>query len=58
MTALAFSSVPASVASPIISLQAVVAVVLGGVVLDEDGLALRLAAAGSATVGVALIALG
>ncbi|WP_137290826.1 EamA family transporter [Natronorubrum halophilum] len=58
LTALAFSSVPASVASPIISLQAVVAVVLGGIVLGEDRLALRLVAAGSAAVGVALIALG
>lgn len=58
VTALAFSAVPASVASPIISLQAVVAVVLGGILLGEDGLALRLAAAGSAVVGVALIAVG
>lgn len=58
LTALAFSTVPASVASPIISLQAVVAVVLGGIILGEDRLALRLVAAGSAALGVALIALG
>ena len=55
-TSLAFSLVPASVASPIINTQAVVAVVLGGVVLREEAFGIRLAAAGLAVVGVGLIA--
>ncbi len=55
-TSLAFSAVPASVASPIINTQAVVAVVLGGVVLREEAFGIRLAAAGLAVVGVGLIA--
>jgi drug/metabolite transporter (DMT)-like permease len=55
-TSLAFSLVPASIASPIINTQAVVAVVLGGVVLREEAFGIRLAAAGLAVVGVGLIA--
>ena len=55
-TSLAFSVVPASIASPIINTQAVVAVVLGGVVLREEAFGIRLAAAGLAVVGVGLIA--
>jgi len=43
---------------PIISMQAVVAVVLGGIILGEEDLLLRLVAAGTAVVGVVLIALG
>ncbi|WP_232700764.1 DMT family transporter [Halobacterium wangiae] len=58
VTALAFSTIPASLASPIISMQAVVAVVLGGIILGEEDLLLRLVAAGTAVVGVVLIALG
>ena len=55
-TSIAFSLVPASVASPVINTQAVVAVVLGGVVLREEAFGIRLAAAGLAVVGVGLIA--
>ena len=55
-TSLAFSVVPASIASPIINTQAVVAVVLGGLLLREDAFGIRLAAAGLAVIGVGLIA--
>jgi drug/metabolite transporter (DMT)-like permease len=55
-TSLAFSVVPASIASPIINTQAVVAVVLGGLFLREDAFGIRLVAAGLAVVGVGLIA--
>lgn len=57
LTTLAFSLVPASIASPIINAQAVVAVVLGGVLLDEQYFAIRIAAAMLAVVGVTLIAI-
>jgi drug/metabolite transporter (DMT)-like permease len=57
VTALAFQQVPASIASPIINTQAIVAVVLGGVVLRERAFATRLVAAGLAVCGVGLIAL-
>ncbi|MFC4359426.1 EamA family transporter [Halobium salinum] len=57
VTSLAFSTVPASVASPIINTQAVVAVLLGGVLLGEEALGVRLAAAGLAVAGVTLVAL-
>ncbi|GGI96821.1 hypothetical protein GCM10008995_03510 [Halobellus salinus] len=55
-TSLAFSLVPASIASPIINTQAVVAVVLGGILLREEAFGIRLVAAGLAVVGVGLIA--
>jgi drug/metabolite transporter (DMT)-like permease len=57
VTSLAFQQVPASIASPIINTQAIVAVVLGGVVLRERALGTRLVAAGLAVGGVGLIAL-
>ena len=57
VTSLAFQQVPASIASPIINTQAVVAVVLGGVLLRERAFAIRLVAAGLAVCGVGLIAL-
>lgn len=57
LTALAFSLVPASIASPIINTQAIVAVVLGGVLLDERAFRTRLVAAALAVCGVGLIAL-
>ncbi|WP_380681349.1 EamA family transporter [Salinigranum sp. GCM10025319] len=57
VTSLAFQQVPASIASPIINTQAVVAVVLGGVLLRERAFATRLVAAGLAVCGVGLIAL-
>lgn len=56
VTSLAFQTAPASIASPIVNTQAIVAVILGGVLLDEAALRTRLVAAGLAVVGVALIA--
>lgn len=56
-TALAFSLVPASIASPIINTQAIVAVVLGGLLLHEQAFRTRLIAAAFAVIGVGLIAL-
>ncbi len=56
MTSLAFQVAPASIASPIVNMQAIVAVVLGGVLLDEAALRTRLTAAVLAVVGVGLIA--
>jgi len=54
----AFALAPASVVSPVANTQAVVAVLLGGVLLRESGLSRRLMAAVLAVGGVALIALG
>jgi drug/metabolite transporter (DMT)-like permease len=54
----AFAVAPASIVSPIVNTQAVVAVLLGGVLLREKGLPRRLAAAVLAVGGVALIAVG
>lgn len=56
VTSLAFSLAPASVASPIVNTQAVVAVVLGGVFLGERHLRIRLLAALVAVIGVGLVA--
>ena len=56
LTNIAFSLVPASIASPIINTQAVVAVLLGGLLLDERQFGVRLVAAGLAVVGVTMIA--
>ncbi|WP_340098823.1 DMT family transporter [Salinibaculum salinum] len=58
LTMTAFAVAPASVVSPIVNTQAVVAVLLGGVLLREKGLPRRLAAAVLAVSGVALIAVG
>jgi drug/metabolite transporter (DMT)-like permease len=57
VTSLAFGLIPASIASPVINTQAVVAVVLGGLLLGEDNLGVRLVAALLAVAGVGLIAL-
>lgn len=57
VTSLAFGSIPASVASPVVNTQAVVAVLLGGVLLGEESLGVRLTAAVLAVAGVALVAL-
>ncbi|PAU83027.1 EamA family transporter [Halorubrum salipaludis] len=57
LTTVAFAALPASVASPVINTQAIVAVVLGGVVLGERYFRVRLVAALLAVVGVAMIAL-
>ncbi|MFC5368054.1 EamA family transporter [Salinirubrum litoreum] len=56
VTSLAFAAIPASIASPIINTQAVVAVLLGGIVLREAQFRVRLVAAGLAVAGVTLIA--
>ena len=56
LTAVAFARVPASIASPIVNTQAVVAVLLGGVLLGETRLGTRLVAAALAVVGVGLLA--
>jgi drug/metabolite transporter (DMT)-like permease len=58
VTSVAFSLVPASIGSPIINTQAVVAVILGGVILREAQFGTRLVAAFLAVAGVTLIALG
>jgi drug/metabolite transporter (DMT)-like permease len=55
---LSFADLPASLASPVINTQAVVAVGLGGVLLGEEALRIRLVAAAFAVAGVTLITLG
>jgi len=55
---LAFATLPASLASPVINSSAVFAVVLGGVFLGEDALGLRLGAAALAIAGVTMIGIG
>ena len=54
----AFGALPASIASPIVNTQAVVGVVLGGLLLGEEHFRIRLVAAGLAVAGVTTIALG
>lgn len=58
LVALAFQHAAASVASPVVNTQAVVAVVLGGVLLDERAVGRRFLAAGLAVAGVTAVALG
>ncbi|MEF8974643.1 MAG: DMT family transporter [Halapricum sp.] len=55
---LAFQLLPASIGSPIVNTQAVVAVLLGGVLLNEEAFRIRLVAAGLAVTGITLITLG
>lgn len=55
-TALALVTTPASVVVPIVSGQAVLAVVVGGEILDESAVARRTAAAVTTAAGVALVA--
>jgi len=57
LTTVAFAALPASIASPVINTQAIVAVVLGGVILGERYFRIRLLAALLAVVGVTMIAL-
>lgn len=52
---MAFAALPASIASPITSMQAIVAVILGGILLREQYLVIRLTAAVVAIGGVYLI---
>lgn len=56
LTSVAFAELPASIASPVVNTQAVVAVMLGGLVLGEERLGTRLAAAALAVGGVGLLA--
>ncbi|ELZ22233.1 hypothetical protein C475_17013 [Halosimplex carlsbadense 2-9-1] len=55
---LAFSTLSASLASPVVNTQAVVAVLLGGVVLGEENFRVRLVAAAFAIGGVTMITVG
>jgi drug/metabolite transporter (DMT)-like permease len=55
---LSFQLLPASIVSPIVNGQAIVAVILGAVLLDEAHFRARLAAAGLAIVGIAMISVG
>jgi len=57
ITTLAFSLIPASIASPIINAQAIVAVLLGGIILHEPYFRTRGMAAVLAVAGVTLIAM-
>ncbi|NGM70896.1 EamA family transporter [Natronolimnobius sp. AArcel1] len=57
LTTLAFAVLPASIASPIINTQAIVAVILGGILLGERHFRIRLIAAVLAVIGVTMIAL-
>ena len=56
-TTIAFSLIPASIASPIVNTQAIVAVILGGVLLGEQHFRIRIVAAVLAVVGVTMIAI-
>lgn len=58
LATVSFASAPASVVSPLVNTQVIVAVVLGSVFLDEGSLRRRLAAAVFAVAGVALVAAG
>jgi drug/metabolite transporter (DMT)-like permease len=58
LVTLSFARLPASVASPIVNTQAVVAVLLGGLLLREEATGRRLAAAGLAVAGIGMLALG
>ena len=56
LTNVAFSLVPASIASPIVNTQAIVAVLLGGLLLNEQQFRIRTVAAVLAVIGVTMIA--
>lgn len=58
IVAMAFETLPASIVSPVVNTQAVVAVVLGSLLLGESQLRIRLVAAGFAVLGIVLISLG
>ncbi len=57
LTTLAFALIPASIASPIINTQAIIAVLLGGLILKEQQFGIRIVAAVLAVVGVTMIAI-
>lgn len=52
---IAFATIPASIASPLVATQSIVAVLLGGVLLREGNFAVRLLAAVVAVAGIGLI---
>ncbi|WP_336326515.1 DMT family transporter [Halovenus sp. HT40] len=58
LVAVAFQTLPASVVSPVVNTQGVVAVFLGSVLLGEPHVRVRLTAAGLAVVGIVLISVG
>lgn len=58
LVATAFETLPASVASPVINAQAVVAALLGGLLLKEPNRHLRGAAACLAIIGIAILSIG
>ena len=58
LVAVAFETLPASVVSPVVNTQGVVAVFLGSVLLGEPHVRVRLTAAGLAVVGIVFISLG
>lgn len=58
LVTISFARAPASVVSPLVNTQAVVAVLLGSVLLSEGQLRRRLSAAVLAVAGVALVAAG
>lgn len=58
MTLLAFQLQPASTVSPIVNGQAIVAVILGAILLKESHICARLVATALAIVGIAMISIG
>jgi len=58
LVAVAFETLPASVVSPVVNTQAVVAVFLGSLFLRESHVRIRMTAAGLAMFGIVLISLG
>ena len=58
LVSVAFVDLPASVVSPIVNTQAVIAVVLGSLLLGEPHARLRLLAGGLAVAGVGLVSIG
>lgn len=58
LVAMAFETLPASVVSPVVNTQAVVAVFFGSLFLGESHARIRMTAAGLAVVGIVLISLG
>ena len=58
LTAIAFDTLPASIVSPLVNTQAVIAVVFGSLLLGESHFRTRLIAAALAVGGIALITLG
>lgn len=58
LVAVAFETLPASVVSPVVNTQAVIAVFFGSLFLGESHVRVRMTAAGLAVFGIVLISLG